>query len=176
MQLPGCEKCHFEWLISSLIWYIWKFWRRSKYSLRIYIHLISNQFVPLKNIKYCVFSLKFCDFSELCQFMLQRWCSTSLVCVHTLAPRENRVRNISKSSEKNTIFNEHPVYKIGLQTKNQNMCRSVVFLCIRLYFVFLYMLERRFRGFTNSFKIPVTQQKFLPFFLMLHIFLDISIR
>ena len=31
------------------------------------------------------------------------------MCVHTLTPRENRVRNIFKNSEKNTIFNEHPV-------------------------------------------------------------------
>ena len=23
VQLPWCEKLHFEWLISSLIWYIW---------------------------------------------------------------------------------------------------------------------------------------------------------
>ena len=41
--------------------------------------------------------------------LLQRWCSTCLVCVHTLTPWENRVRNIFKSSEKNTIFIEHPV-------------------------------------------------------------------
>ena len=45
--------------------------------------------------------------------LLQRWCSTCLVCVHTLTLREKqrkaRVRNIIKSSEKNTIFNEHPV-------------------------------------------------------------------
>ena len=34
--------------------------------------------------------------------------------VHTLTQRENRRRNILKSSEKNTIFNEHPVdYIIG---------------------------------------------------------------
>ena len=44
--------------------------------------------------------------------LLQRWCSTCLLCVHTLTPRENRERsesgNILKSS-KNTICNEHPV-------------------------------------------------------------------
>ena len=31
------------------------------------------------------------------------------MCVHTLTPRENRIRNILNNSEKNTIFNEHPV-------------------------------------------------------------------
>ena len=31
------------------------------------------------------------------------------MCVHTLTPRENRVQNILDNSEKNTIFNEHPV-------------------------------------------------------------------
>ena len=30
MQLPECEKWQFEWLISSLIWYISKFWRRRR--------------------------------------------------------------------------------------------------------------------------------------------------
>ena len=42
-------------------------------------------------IKYCVFSLKCCDFSELCQF----WCSAGDLpawCVYTLTPRENRER------------------------------------------------------------------------------------
>ena len=33
------------------------------------------------------------------------------MCVHTLTPREDRVRNILKSSKKTTIFNEHPVSK-----------------------------------------------------------------
>ena len=42
--------------------------------------------------------------------LLQRWFSTCLVYVHTLRPRENRVQNILDNSEKNTIFNEHPVY------------------------------------------------------------------
>ena len=56
-------------------------------------------------IKYCVFSLKFCDFLDSARPVLrQRWCSTCLVCVHTLTPRENqrktRVRNIIKSLEK----------------------------------------------------------------------------
>ena len=41
--------------------------------------------------------------------LLQCWLFTCLVCAHTLTARENRVRNILKSSEKNTIFNEHPV-------------------------------------------------------------------
>ena len=37
------------------------------------------------------------------------------VCTHTDTEEQQskaRVRNILKSSEKNTIFNEHPVYKL----------------------------------------------------------------
>ena len=41
----------------------------------------------------------------------QRWFSTCMLCVHKLTPRKNRVRNILKKSEKNKIFNEHPVQK-----------------------------------------------------------------
>ena len=63
-------------------------------------------------IKYCVSSLKFCDFFLTLPVPLQRWCSTCLVCVHTLTlreNRENRVRNILKSSKKtqylmNTLY------------------------------------------------------------------------
>ena len=55
-------------------------------------------------IKYCVFSLKCCDFSELCQFccnagVLPAWC----VYTHTDTKgkqRKARVRNILKSLEK----------------------------------------------------------------------------
>ena len=65
------------------------------------------------SIEYCVFSLKFCDFSEL------RGSAAALVfylpgmCTHADTEgkqRKARVRNILKSSEKNTIFNEHPLY------------------------------------------------------------------
>ena len=66
------------------------------------------------SIKYCVFSSKCCDFSELCQF-----CCNALVfylpgaCTHIDAEgkqRKVRVRNIYfKKSEKNTIYNEQPV-------------------------------------------------------------------
>ena len=60
------------------------------------------------------FSLKFCEFSELCQFccsagVLPAWC----VYTHTDTKGKQRkassVRNILKSLEKNTIFNQHPV-------------------------------------------------------------------
>ena len=57
-------------------------------------------------IKYCVFLWFFLTLPVL----QQRWFSTCLLCVHKLKPRENRVRNILKNSEKNTIFNEHPVH------------------------------------------------------------------
>ena len=56
-------------------------------------------------IKYCVFSLKFCDYSELYQFC----CSAGVLpawCVYT---HWNRGKTESKKVGKNTIFNEHPV-------------------------------------------------------------------
>ena len=64
-------------------------------------------------IKYCVFSIKFCDFSELCQFC----CSAGFLpawCVYTHWQTEGKQRkawvwNILKSSGKHTIINEHPV-------------------------------------------------------------------
>ena len=56
------------------------------------------------------FFLKIYWFFWTLPVLLQRWFSTCLVCVDTLTPRENRVRNIFLKSEKNTIFNEHPVY------------------------------------------------------------------
>ena len=64
-------------------------------------------------IKYCVFSFKFCDFSELCQLccsagFLPAWC----VCTHTDTEgkqRNARVGSIFKNSEKtqyliNTLY------------------------------------------------------------------------
>ena len=56
----------------------------------------------------CFFLKMLCFFWTL-PVLLQRWFSTCLVCVHTLTPRENRVRNILKIRKKNTIINEHPV-------------------------------------------------------------------
>ena len=53
--------------------------------------------------------------------MLQRWCSTCLLCVHTTdtkrKQRKARVQNILKSSEKtqylmNTLYNQKPAYSI----------------------------------------------------------------
>ena len=62
-------------------------------------------------IKYCVFSLKFCDFSELCQF----WCSAGVLpacCVYTLWQQGKTERGKSPEYSaifgKNTIFFEHP--------------------------------------------------------------------
>ena len=75
-------------------------------------------------IKYCVFLKMFNDFSELCQLCCKRW-GLTYHCVHTLTPRSNRERQetriyiyiiyISKSSKKNTIFNEHPVYLVFIK-------------------------------------------------------------
>ena len=59
--------------------------------------------------EYCVFSLNFviclnsASSAEALVFYLPS------VCTHTDAERKARVRNILKSSEKNTIINEHPV-------------------------------------------------------------------
>ena len=63
-------------------------------------------------INYCVFSLKFCYFSELCQFccsasFLPAWC----VCTHWHRGKTEKGKSPQyfKIFEKNTIFNEHPV-------------------------------------------------------------------
>ena len=66
-------------------------------------------------IKYCVFSLKCCDFSEPCQSCCTVGFYLPGLCTHTETEgkhqRKSRVQNILKSSEKNTIFNEHHVDK-----------------------------------------------------------------
>ena len=61
----------------------------------LWVDLKSNEKIKKYRvlIKYCVFSLEFSYFSELCMF-----CSSAMVfylpgvCVHTLTPRENGVR------------------------------------------------------------------------------------
>ena len=77
--------------------------------MNLYIHPYSMYRVL---INYCVFSLKFRNFSELFQLC----CSASVLpawCVYTHwhqgKQRKARVR-------KNTIFNEHPVYIVLLPT------------------------------------------------------------
>ena len=79
--------------LSSMIW-----------QNQSYIHKILRYRVF---IKYCGFSLKLCDFSELCQFccsagVLPAWCVYTHW--HQGKQRKTRVRNILKSFEK-TIFN-----------------------------------------------------------------------
>ena len=76
--------------------------------------IFEERYIILQGVHYilCI-SLKFCDFSELCQLccnadVLPAWC----VCTHTDTEgkqRNARVGNIFKNSEKKTIFNEHPV-------------------------------------------------------------------
>ena len=62
------------------------------------------------------FSLKCCDFSELCKLCCKRW-GLTCHCVHTHTPtsrgklREARVRNIFLNLGKHTIFSEHPVHR-----------------------------------------------------------------
>ena len=63
---------------SSALWQVREFWnfqrqgRKQSYTLNI------------------VFFLKMLWFFWTLPVLLQRWCSTCLVCVHTLTPRENR--------------------------------------------------------------------------------------
>ena len=60
-------------------------------------------------IKYCVFSLKCCDFSELYKFWRSVGACPAIVYTH-LTPRGNRERPESGIYlRNNTIFNEHPV-------------------------------------------------------------------
>ena len=59
-------------------------------------------------IKFCVFSLHFFDFSELCQFC----CSAGFLpgwCVYKHWHRRKTESKIFLKIRKNTIFNEHPV-------------------------------------------------------------------
>ena len=61
-------------------------------------------------IKYCVFSLKFWIFLNSASSAASA--GFPCICTHTDIEgeqRKARVRNILKSSGKNTIFNEHPV-------------------------------------------------------------------
>ena len=57
-------------------------------------------------IKYCVFPLKCCDFSELCQF----FCSAGVLPANIWKSESNQSSEyIFKFSKKTTKFNEHPV-------------------------------------------------------------------
>ena len=56
--------------------------------------------------------IKYCEFSELCQFFAALVFYLPGGCTHTDTQgkqRAARVRNLLKFSEKNTIFNKHPV-------------------------------------------------------------------
>ena len=84
-------------------------------------------------MKNLVFSLKLWFFWTL-SVLLQRWFSTCLVCVHTLTPREYRVRNIFKNWEKtryfmNTLYIRRSINILLILTlkgtehiKNENWC------------------------------------------------------
>ena len=48
------------------------------------------------------------------------------MCVHTLRPRENRVQNILNNSEKNTIFNEHPVFKEVFEEEEKELGKRLL--------------------------------------------------
>ena len=72
------------------------------------------------------FFLKILWFFSTLPVLLQRWCSTCLVCVHTLTPRENRLRQESgiyfKIFGKNIIFNEHPVSVVKKSSRKKLHC------------------------------------------------------
>ena len=80
------------------------------------------------------------------QDLLQRWCSTCLVYVHTLPPRENRE---GKSPEyfkifEKTIFNEHPVpfLKLTILFLKKKYFFSYLDFITFLFFL-LYLLKAR---------------------------------
>ena len=80
-------------------------WRGSRFYYRVFI-------------EYCVFSLKFCDFSELCQFCCSLVCFLPAWCVYKHWHRGKTEKGQSpeyflKIGKKNTIFNEHPVEEIN---------------------------------------------------------------
>ena len=73
-------------------------------------------------IKYCVFSLKLCDFSELCQFC----CSAGVLSAISWSKHEVRCTHRGKTERgqsleyifKFSIFNEHPVRKTLVVASN----------------------------------------------------------
>ena len=86
------------------------------------------------------FFLKILWFFWTLPVLLQRWFSTCLVCVHTLTPRENRVRNFSKNSEKtqylmNTLYHwvsEAILFKLYLYIFEADPLRMTWNICILL--------------------------------------------
>ena len=76
------------------------------------------------------FSLKFCDFSELCQFcciagVLPAWC----VYTHWRTKRKQSPEYF-KIFEQNTISNEHPVCNNLCSEKNKNYYKSLAYLSL----------------------------------------------
>ena len=59
-------------------------------------------------IKYCVFSLKFCDFLNSASSAAALVFYLPVVCTHTDNEGKQNPEYLN-NSEKNTIFNEHPV-------------------------------------------------------------------
>ena len=71
-----------------------------------------------------VFFLKVLWFFWTLPVVLQRWCSTCLVCVHKLRPRENRVQNILNNSEK-TQYLMNTLYILREAVNFVNLWRTV---------------------------------------------------
>ena len=85
-------------------------------------------------IKYCVFSLKCCDFSELCQFYCGAGVWPAIVYTHRHRGETERGQSpeyILKSS-KNTIFNEHPVPYL-IRGSNQTNEKANTYISIITY-------------------------------------------
>ena len=104
---------------SSALWQVREFWnfqrqgRKQSYTLNI------------------VFFLKMLWFFWTLPVLLQRWCSTCLVCVHTLTLRETekgQSPEYFKSSKKNN-FNKHPVLVYPFETWRSSV--NVTMLYVR---------------------------------------------
>ena len=59
-----------------------------------------------------VFSLKCCDFSEICQFCCKRW-GLTCHCVHSLTPRGNRERSESSKKIQYLLTTLYLMYFVG---------------------------------------------------------------
>ena len=54
VQLPECKKWQFEWLISSLIWYISTFWRRRRDAHKLTLHTVCLWITFFRSIHFFI--------------------------------------------------------------------------------------------------------------------------
>ena len=99
-------------------------------------------------IKNCVFSFKFCDFSELCQFccsagFLPTWC----LYTHWYGGKAEKGTSLDYFKIfNNTIFNEHPVYLSSSRhlMRGTAMCASISFLFTTLQYCVNFLKRKQF--------------------------------